>query len=82
MEYYASSLEHILAELERIDLLIRAQVWRARQAQAGDGELQGFYISEQELEALKAQADYFEDALDGIRKRIEDLEMRAEDSRG
>ena len=29
---------------------------------------------EQELDALKGQAEYFEDALDGIRKRIEELQ--------
>lgn len=32
---------------------------------------------EQELEALKGQAEYFEDALAGIRKRIGELESRA-----
>ncbi len=30
--------------------------------------------SQQELDALKGQAEYFEDALGGIRKRIEELE--------
>jgi len=30
--------------------------------------------AQQELDALKGQAEYFEDALDGIRKRIEELE--------
>ena len=29
---------------------------------------------EQEVELLKGQAEYFEDALDGIKKRIEELE--------
>jgi len=29
---------------------------------------------EQELDALKGQAEYFEDALDGLRKRIEELQ--------
>ncbi|MBN2563283.1 MAG: DUF5320 domain-containing protein [Phycisphaerae bacterium] len=32
--------------------------------------------SDQELDVLKGQAEYFEDALDGIRKRIEELEVR------
>ena len=32
---------------------------------------------EQELDALKGQAEYFEDALDGIRKRIEELQAEA-----
>jgi len=31
---------------------------------------------EQQLDALKGQAEYFADALNGIRKRIEELEAR------
>ncbi len=33
---------------------------------------------EQELDALKGQAEYFEDALDGIKKRIQELEAEKE----
>lgn len=33
--------------------------------------------SEQQLDALKGQAEYFEDALEGIRKRIEELEAQS-----
>jgi ATP-dependent 26S proteasome regulatory subunit len=51
---FAGSLEHILAELERLDLLIEAQIRRVRQSQKQD-ELQGLYISEQEVDALAAQ---------------------------
>lgn len=51
---YSNSVEHILAELERIDLLIEAQVRRARQLQKQD-EFQGLYISEQEVDTLLAQ---------------------------
>lgn len=32
---------------------------------------------EQEIEMLKDQAEYFQDALDGITKRIEELEQKA-----
>jgi len=32
---------------------------------------------EQELDALKGQAEYFEDALEGIRKRLEELQAEA-----
>ncbi len=32
---------------------------------------------EQQLDALKGQAEYFEDALEGIRKRIEELEAQS-----
>ena len=35
---------------------------------------------EQELDVLKGQAEYFEDALEGIRKRIEELEAQASKS--
>jgi AAA+ superfamily predicted ATPase len=55
MEHYATSLHHLLAELERVDLLIRAQVWRARQVQPADEQFQGLYISEQEINTLLAQ---------------------------
>jgi SpoVK/Ycf46/Vps4 family AAA+-type ATPase len=54
-EHYTSSLEHILAELERLDLLIRVQVWRARQVQAADEGFQGIYLSEEEVDALLDQ---------------------------
>jgi hypothetical protein len=33
---------------------------------------------DQELELLKGQADYLKDTLDGIRKRIEELEAKAQ----
>ncbi len=33
---------------------------------------------EQEMDALKGQAEYFEDALDGIKKRIQELEAEKE----
>jgi hypothetical protein len=51
---FRESLDHILAELERIDLLVAAQVGRARQSHKDD-EFQGLYISEQEVDALMAQ---------------------------
>ena len=35
---------------------------------------------DQELDALKGQAEYFEDALEGIRKRIGELEKAAAES--
>ena len=35
---------------------------------------------EQQLDALKGQAEYFEDALDGIKKRIEELEANAKET--
>jgi hypothetical protein len=54
-DYYANSLEHILAQLERIDLLIQAQVSRARQLHKADEQFQGLVISEQEVDELLAR---------------------------
>jgi SpoVK/Ycf46/Vps4 family AAA+-type ATPase len=53
-EPFASSSEHILAELERIDLLIQARVARARQVNQ-ENDFQGLYISEKEVDALLEQ---------------------------
>ncbi|BAY14147.1 AAA family ATPase [Calothrix sp. NIES-2098] len=55
MEYYSTSVEHILAELERIGLLIQVQVWRMQHIQPSDNELQGLLVSEQEIEELLRQ---------------------------
>jgi AAA+ superfamily predicted ATPase len=48
---YGSSVEHVLDELGRVDLLVRAQVYRARQAHEGD-ELHGLSISEDEVDEM------------------------------
>src|SRR5215472_2995669 len=55
MEPYAHSLHHLLAELERIDLLIRSRVAHLRRLQSEDEHFRGLYISEQEVDALLAQ---------------------------
>jgi SpoVK/Ycf46/Vps4 family AAA+-type ATPase len=52
---YGTSLQHILAELERIDLLIQSQVGRARQTHLTDEAFQGLYIAEEEVDALLSQ---------------------------
>jgi SpoVK/Ycf46/Vps4 family AAA+-type ATPase len=51
-ECYATSVQHLLAELERIDLLIQAQVARARQIYQTTDEFHGLYIPEQEVDTL------------------------------
>lgn len=53
---YDTSLEHILAELERLDLLLRVQVWRARQGRGEAGELAAFYIPDAEADELLDKA--------------------------
>jgi len=52
MTQFASSLEHVLAELERIDLLVRGHVARVRRLQTDDEQFRGLYISENEVDAL------------------------------
>jgi AAA+ superfamily predicted ATPase len=47
---YATSLQHIVAELQRLDLLLRVQVWRARQGQTA--ELAAFCVSDAEADEL------------------------------
>jgi hypothetical protein len=52
---FASSLQHLLAELERIDLLIAAEVSRTRRLHADDEQFRGLYISETEIDLLLRQ---------------------------
>jgi len=51
-EFFSTSLEHILAELERIDLLIKLHVLKAQQVYQNKAEFQGLFISEQEVDRL------------------------------
>lgn len=51
---FTTSTDHLLAELERVDLLIQMQVLRARQVQATDSAFQGLVITEEEIDALVA----------------------------
>src|ERR1700690_3383038 len=50
--YFATSLEHLLAQLGRIELLVRAQVGRARQVQGSDDQFQGLVVREAEVDEL------------------------------
>ena len=49
---YAGSLEHLLARMEPIDLLIRAQVARFRGMHLEDEQFRGLYVSEEQVDAL------------------------------
>lgn len=51
MDFYTASLQHLLAELEKVDLLIQVHVQQARKVLRAD-EFQGLYISEQEVDNL------------------------------
>ena len=52
MRAFKDSLAHLLAEMERVDLLIRFQISRRCKLQAEDEQFRGLYISEQEIDAL------------------------------
>jgi AAA+ superfamily predicted ATPase len=52
MGAFNDTLSHLLAEMERVDLLLRAQVSHARQLNSVDERFQGLYISEQEINRL------------------------------
>ncbi len=83
MERFADSLEHLLGELERIDLLVRGEVARFRHVAQADEQFRGLYISEQEVNALLQRpigrpgwsageenaAGEFQATLDRLRKR-------------
>jgi AAA+ superfamily predicted ATPase len=55
MDFYSSSFQHLMAEMERINLLIQIQVARARQTYSADDTFKGLYISEQEIDEILAQ---------------------------
>jgi len=56
MNGFENSLEHLMAELERIDLRIRLRIerWRQRASHGGEDEFRGLYISEEEIDSLIA----------------------------
>jgi AAA+ superfamily predicted ATPase len=52
---YDTSLEHLLEELRRIDLMVRLQVHRFRTlGQSAPDDLRGLYIPEEEIDAILA----------------------------
>jgi ATP-dependent 26S proteasome regulatory subunit len=52
MQAFSDSLAHLLAEMERIDLLMRFQVARQRKLSGEDEQFRGLYIQEHEVDAL------------------------------
>jgi hypothetical protein len=55
MRSFATSRDHLLAELERVDFLLQAHVARARHLNAADDRFQGLCITEQEVDGLLAR---------------------------
>ncbi len=76
---FACSLEHVLAELARLDLLIQAEVRHTRAVQSGYGELQGICISEQEIDQLLQSPTYSPGTVAGRPSGDQDLRLLATD---
>jgi hypothetical protein len=55
MRSFATSRDHLLAELERVDFLLQGHVARARHLNAADDRFQGLCITEQEVDRLLAR---------------------------
>ncbi len=49
---FTDSLAHLLAEMERIDLLIRYQIAHRYRLQSEDEQFRGLYISAEEIDSL------------------------------
>src|SRR3989304_5511409 len=51
---FESSLDHLFAELRRLELRLRLEVRKARQkdANGGDDRFRGLYVSDREVEAI------------------------------
>jgi ATP-dependent 26S proteasome regulatory subunit len=50
--YFATSLSHVLAEMERIALLVRMQLRQARQVAESGDQFRGLVISEEEVDEI------------------------------
>jgi hypothetical protein len=58
MEPFVDAAEHLRAELERLDLMLRLHVRRLRAAQQlNDNDFRGLYIADDQVDALLAQPD-------------------------
>jgi SpoVK/Ycf46/Vps4 family AAA+-type ATPase len=53
-KWFQTSLDHLLAELKRIELRLHLQVMRARQqsSQTGEDKFRGLYISERDIDSI------------------------------
>lgn len=54
MEYFVDSQAQLIAELQRINVLIQAHIRRIRADQTRDPQFQGLYISDEEIDRLSA----------------------------
>jgi SpoVK/Ycf46/Vps4 family AAA+-type ATPase len=78
-EPFLSSLEHILAELKRLDLMLRRAVLLARQSRSGDvpDEFRGLVISEENVDRMLDSVDFLGDIWkidEAVRKRADGMD--------
>ncbi len=78
---FADSIQHLKAELERLDLMIRHRVERLRRRQPSGEPLSSLYISEAEVDALLAPdsdrpVDQQDEVESGVSAALEVLSMR------
>ncbi len=87
---FDNSLQYLLAQMERIDLLIAAHVARARRIYSKDEQFRGLYIAEEEVDALlrkplgrphwHEETFDFEDLQSKLNTIGQQIEMRKEES--
>lgn len=75
MKGFATGIEHLLAELQVLDLLLRRQVMRLRAAHLFlEDEMRGLYISDGQINALLNQQEHLHEAWQGDEtKEIQEL---------
>jgi AAA+ superfamily predicted ATPase len=74
VESYNNSLEHLLEELQRIDLLIRLQILRWRTTdQSGTDEFRGLCITEAEIDTMLAGDNAFGTRLESAPSPLDPL---------
>src|SRR5947209_7559007 len=89
-EPFQNSLDHILAEMKRLDLMLRRAVLLARRSRKGDvpDEFRGLVISEENVDRMLDSVDFLGDIWkldDEVRRSADsidrELERRQEDIR-
>ena len=90
VEPFQNSLDHLLAEMKRLDLMLRRAVLLARRSRKGDvpDEFRGLVISEENVDRMLDSVDFLGDKWkldDEVRRSADsidrELERRQEDIR-
>jgi AAA+ superfamily predicted ATPase len=86
-EPFQNSLEHILAEMKRLDLMLRRAVVLARSSRSGDvpDEFRGLVISEKNVDQMLDSVDFLGDIWkmdDAGRRAVESIDQELESRQG